>query len=129
MNSRDLLQWALHEVGSDKRLEVELLLCHVLHTSRALLLAHDRDEIEVEQAEAFRQLIIRYRGQEPLQYLLGTASFMGLELLVTPAVLIPRFDTERLVEKALQLLEQIQQPDRAGCMYGQRCHCSSHQPL
>ena len=110
MNSRDLLQWALHEVGSDKRLEVELLLCHVLHTSRALLLAHDRDEIEVEQAEAFRQLIIRYRGQEPLQYLLGTASFMGLELLVTPAVLIPRFDTERLVEKALQLLEQIQQP-------------------
>ncbi|MBE6112201.1 MAG: peptide chain release factor N(5)-glutamine methyltransferase [Peptococcaceae bacterium] len=110
MNSRELLKWAMAELGSDKRLEAELLLCHVLDTNRALLMAHDTDELAEEKAEAFRELILRRKADEPLQYLLGTASFMGLELLVTPAVLIPRFDTERLVEKALQLMETKESP-------------------
>ena len=110
MNSRELLKWAMTELGSDKRLEAELLLCHVLDTNRALLMAHDTDELAEEKAEAFRHLVLRRKADEPLQYLLGTASFMGLELLVTPAVLIPRFDTERLVEKALQLIETKEAP-------------------
>ena len=110
MNSRELLKWAMAELGSDKRLEAELLLCHVLDTNRALLMAHDTDELAEEKAEAFRELILRRKADEPLQYLLGTASFMGLELLVTPAVLIPRFDTERLVEKALQLIDTKEAP-------------------
>ena len=110
MNSRELLKWAMAELGSDKRLEAELLLCHVLDTNRALLMAHDMDELAEEKAEAFRELILRRKADEPLQYLLGTASFMGLELLVTPAVLIPRFDTERLVEKALQLIDTKEAP-------------------
>ena len=110
MNSRELLKWAMAELGSDKRLEAELLLCHVLDTNRALLMAHDTDELAEEKAEAFRELILRRKADEPLQYLLGTANFMGLELLVTPAVLIPRFDTERLVEKALQLIETKEAP-------------------
>ena len=110
MNSRELLKWAMTELGSDKRLEAELLLCHVLDTNRALLMAHDMDELAEEKAEAFRELILRRKADEPLQYLLGTASFMGLELLVTPAVLIPRFDTERLVEKALQLIDTKEVP-------------------
>ena len=110
MNSRELLKWAITELGSDKRLEAELLLCHVLDTNRALLMAHDTDELAEEKAEAFRKLILRRKADEPLQYLLGTASFMGLELLVTPAVLIPRFDTERLVEKALQLIDTKEAP-------------------
>ena len=87
----------------------ELLLCHVLNTSRALLLAHDADELTAQQEKIFRQLILRRKQDEPLQYLLGTTSFMGLDLKVTPAVLIPRFDTERLAEQALKLLEPIQQ--------------------
>ena len=110
MNSRELLKWAMAELGSDKRLEAELLLCHVLDTNRALLMAHDTDELAEEKAEAFRHLVLRRKADEPLQYLLGTASFMGLELLVTPAVLIPRFDTERLVEKALQLIDTKEAP-------------------
>ena len=110
MNSKDLLKWAVTELGVEKRLEAELLLCHVLNTNRALLMAHDTDELETEQIEMFRALILRRKADEPLQYLLGTANFMGLELLVTPAVLIPRFDTERLVEKALKLLEECEEP-------------------
>ena len=110
MNSKDLLKWAAAELGGDKRLEAELLLCHVLATNRALLMAHDTDEVADDKAEAFQQLIMRRKADEPLQYLLGTANFMGLDLLVTPAVLIPRFDTERLVEKALRLVESIEAP-------------------
>ncbi len=110
MNSKQLLQWAITELGSDKRFEAELLLCHVLDTNRALLMAHDTDEVADEKAEAFRQFVLRRKADEPLQYLLGTANFMGLDLLVTPAVLIPRFDTERLVEKALALLEPVETP-------------------
>lgn len=110
MTNRAILQWAIAELGADKRMEAELLLCHVLNTNRALLLAHDQDEIAEEQIEAYRALIARRKANEPFQYLLGTANFMGLDLLVTPDVLIPRFDTERLVEKALELLQQTVQP-------------------
>ncbi len=110
INSKQLLQWATVELGGEKRFEAELLLCHVLDTNRALLMAHDTDEVVEEKAEAFRQLVLRRKADEPLQYLLGTANFMGLDLLVTPAVLIPRFDTERLVEKALSLVEENEAP-------------------
>lgn len=107
---KELLQWAVQELGSDKRMEAELLLCHVLDTGRALLLAHDNDIISDEKAEAYRSLVARRKAGEPFQYLLGTANFMGLDLIVTPDVLIPRFDTERLVEKALELLQDTAQP-------------------
>ncbi len=108
--NKALLQWAVAELGADQRMEAELLLCHVLDTSRALLLAHDTDVTAPEQAEAYRQLILRRKADEPFQYLLGTANFMGLDLRVTPDVLIPRFDTERLVEKALELLVAVENP-------------------
>lgn len=110
MNRRALLQWGIAETGSEKRLEAELLLCYVLGTSRALLLAHDDMEATEVQIEAYQGMIMQYQSGAPLQYMLGTTDFMGLELQVTPAVLIPRFDTECLVERALQLLEPILQP-------------------
>lgn len=110
MNGRTLLQWATEKLGSEKRLEAELLLCHVLNTNRALLLAHDADELSSEQVDAFQQMVQQRMQDVPLQYLLGTVDFMGLTLQVGPAVLIPRFDTERLVEQALKLLEELEQP-------------------
>ena len=69
MNSKDLLKWAVTELGVEKRLEAELLLCHVLNTNRALLMAHDTDELETEQVEMFRALVVRRKADEPLQYL------------------------------------------------------------
>lgn len=110
MNGRNLLQWATEKLGSEKRLEAELLLCHVLNTNRALLLAHDADELSSGQVDAFQQMVQQRMQDVPLQYLLGTVDFMGLTLQVTPAVLIPRFDTERLVEQALKLLEELEHP-------------------
>ena len=108
--NKEILQWAIAELGKENRMEAELLLCHVLDTNRALLLAHDTDSIGADKAEAYRTLVARRKAGEPFQYLLGSANFMGLDFIVTPDVLIPRFDTERLVEKALELLQPIAQP-------------------
>ena len=105
--NKEILQWAIAELGKENRMEAELLLCHVLDTNRALLLAHDTDSIGADKAEAYRTLVARRKAGEPFQYLLGSANFMGLDFIVTPDVLIPRFDTERLVEKALELLQPI----------------------
>ena len=110
MTNKEILQWAIAELGVEKRMEAELLLCHVLNTNRSLLLAHDTDCIAREQEEVYRDFILRRKNNEPFQYLLGSANFMGLDLIVTPDVLIPRFDTERLVEKSLELLADKQQP-------------------
>lgn len=108
--NKEILQWAIAELGKENRMEAELLLCHVLDTNRALLLAHDTDSIGADKAEAYRTLVARRKAGEPFQYLLGSANFMGLDFIVTPDVLIPRFDTERLVEKALELLQPIARP-------------------
>lgn len=107
---KELLQWAVAELGIENRMEAELLLCHVLDLNRALLLAHDTDEADASRIDAYRNLVMKRKAGEPFQYLLGTANFMGLDLLVTPDVLIPRFDTERLVEQALEVLPKKARP-------------------
>ena len=110
MNGKELLQSAVEKLGKEKRLEAELLLCDVLQMDRARFLAHDLDEVTQEQEKTYQGLITRMEQHEPFQYLLGTANFMGLDLKVTPSVLIPRFDTERLVETALRYADGIREP-------------------
>lgn len=118
MNRKELLKWAVAETGAEKRLEAELLFCHVLDTNRASLLAHDDEPVTGEEENQYRDYIQRYRDGEPLQYLLGTTSFMGLDYYVSPAVLIPRFDTEKVTEKGLQLIEKTEQPVILDCCTG-----------
>lgn len=87
-------------VDAPKR-SAELLVGHVLRLTRLqLYLAHDRPLDAAERA-ALRALVARRGDGEPVAYLLGTWSFRGLELQVSPAVLIPRPETEELVEVAL----------------------------
>ncbi|MEO7400792.1 MAG: peptide chain release factor N(5)-glutamine methyltransferase, partial [Polaromonas sp.] len=71
---------------------------------RAWLLAHDDDELSNEVAERFRQLSLRRAGGEPLAYIVGSKAFFGLELQVDARVLVPRPDTETLVQWSLDLL-------------------------
>ncbi|MDP3135153.1 MAG: peptide chain release factor N(5)-glutamine methyltransferase [Burkholderiaceae bacterium] len=90
-----------------QRLDAQLLLLHALGRSdagRAWLLAHDTDPVAEEPWQTFQQLCRRRAGGEPLAYLVGVKEFFGLDLHVDPRVLVPRPDTETLVEWALQTL-------------------------
>ena len=80
------------------------LLSHVLGRDRAWLIAHAGDVLERSQADAFFELAKRRRSGEPVAYLVGQREFWGLALKVSPAVLIPRPETETLVEAALARL-------------------------
>ncbi len=83
------------------RLEAQILLSHALGKPRAWLIAHDSEAPVPRQTDLFHKLLERRLAGEPLAYLLGEREFFGLPFKVTPAVLIPRPETELLVERAL----------------------------
>lgn len=86
------------------RLEAEWMLCHVLGLDRmGLYLNHDRPLIEQELA-AYRSMVARRGRREPLQHILGSQEFCGLDFEVTRDVLVPRHDTGTLVEQAVALM-------------------------
>ena len=88
------------------RIEVQMLLQQVLGVNRAYLLAHPEQQLDETQQASYRALLQRRLAGEPLAYILGEREFFGLSFRVTPATLIPRPDTELLVELALQQLPQ-----------------------
>ncbi len=92
-----LVQASTHIVRRD----AETLLAHVLGCERAWVLAHPEAELDATHAETFFEFVARRNSGEPLQYITGGQEFYGLELQVTPDVLIPRPETEHLVEAAL----------------------------
>ena len=85
-------------------LAAELLLLHVLGRNRTWLYAHPEEIIADAEAQRFLDLIIRHAAGEPTQHLTGKQEFWGLEFEVTPDVLIPRPETEHLIEVALDRL-------------------------
>ena len=85
----------------DARLDAELLLRHALGKDRAWLLVHMQDRLDAGVRRSFEQSIERRKLREPLQYIIGTQEFWGLPFRVTPDVLIPRPETEFVVEAAL----------------------------
>lgn len=98
---------AAQTLGLD-RLDAQLLLLHALGKpgdARAWLLAHDTDLLPDEAAEAFRSMALRRAAGEPLAYIVGYKEFFGLTLKVDARVLVPRPDTETLVNWALDLLQ------------------------
>lgn len=97
---------AAQTLGLD-RLDAQLLLLHVLgraETERGWLLARDGDVLPDEAADRFRQLSLRRAAGEPLAYIVGHKEFFGLQLQVDSRVLVPRPDTETLVDWALERL-------------------------
>lgn len=87
------------------RRDAETLLRARLGRDLAFLLIHGDDALSAEDAEAYEKMLARREAGEPIQYILGEAEFYGLLFRVTPAVLIPRPETEHLVEKALLLVQ------------------------
>jgi release factor glutamine methyltransferase len=98
----DALQHARHQ-GVD-RLDAQLLLAHLLQQPRAWLLAHSELALTSVQTATLQTLMNRRAGGEPLAYVIAVCEFRGLRLHVSPAVLVPRPETELLVEWALQIL-------------------------
>ena len=88
------------------RLDAEVLLAHTLGLTRAGLYARLQDVISEADVQRFHQLLRRRQQREPLQYITGVQEFWSLEFKVTPDVLIPRPETELIVEIALGLLPQ-----------------------
>ena len=91
----------LRTASRSPRLDAEVLLSHVLGVDRTALLAHPERPLTPEQAAAYRALVARCAAGEPVAYLVGYREFYGLRFHVTPDVLIPRPETEHLVEGAL----------------------------
>jgi len=102
-----LLESAYLELGHARvesfHLAAELLMAHALGWDRVRVLAHPGEPISDRVGAHFQDLVGRLANGEPLQYLTGLQEFYGRSFRVTPAVLIPRPETELLVEKAIQL--------------------------
>ena len=108
---REAVLWGarvLEQCGCDSpRLDAELLLAHALGLSRARLLAQFDRALSPAELARYRQLIERRRAHEPVAYIVGYQEFYGLDFYVDRRVLIPRPETELLVEKAIELAGKV----------------------
>ena len=96
------------------RLDAQLLLLHALgkpDSERAWLMAHDDDALPELVADAFRSFNLRRAAGEPLAYIVGYKEFFGLRFNVDSRVLVPRPDTETLVQWALEVLKPVADPE------------------
>lgn len=91
--------------------DAELLLAHVLGVSRIQLIIDGARPLNASEIAAYKALIIRRSAREPIAYILGKREFWSLPLTVTPSVLIPRPDTECLVERVLEFIEAARKDD------------------
>ncbi len=89
------------------RLNAELLLAHVMNCSRIQLYMDFEKPLAKEELQSFEELLTRRANREPLQYILGEAEFMGLKFFIDRRALIPRPETERLVEEAVSILGKL----------------------
>jgi release factor glutamine methyltransferase len=92
------------------RLDAETLLMHLIHRDRAFLIAHQHEILTAEGAVRYYALIEQRMAGEPIQYITGETEFYGLPFRVTRDVLIPRPETEHLVEKVLSLAANFKKP-------------------
>jgi release factor glutamine methyltransferase len=88
------------------RLDAELLVAHALGCDRVGLYIDMERPLQADELARIRKLVVRRRRREPVAYILGRREFFGRQFEVTPAVLIPRPDTETLVERALGILDR-----------------------
>jgi release factor glutamine methyltransferase len=110
----DLLNWTRDHFEKNNldapRLSAEMLLAHVLDCERIDLYARFDAPATEEQRETFRDLVRRAASHEPIAYLVGRKEFYSLSFKVTPAVLVPRPETELLVDHAAEHLRKLSRP-------------------
>lgn len=102
----EALQWAssqLVEISDTAKLDAEVMLLHVIHKPRSYLYTWPDERITSEQSTAFQQMVARRAIGTPIAHIVGEREFWSLPFMVNPTTLIPRPDTEILVETALNL--------------------------
>jgi len=108
---RQAVLWGVRVLGQhgcdSPRLDAELLLAHAMGLTRARLLAQFDRELSPAELARYRQLIERRRAHEPVAYIVGHQEFYGLDFYVDRRVLIPRPETELLVERAIKLAGEV----------------------
>src|SRR6185369_12826470 len=97
---------SLSPISDTPALDASVLLAHVLNKPRTWVLAHPESALATEQQNQLNQALARLESGEPFPYVLGHWEFFGLDFNITPDVLIPRPETEFLVEKAIVWLQQ-----------------------
>ncbi len=108
------------EVGSP-RMNAEVLLMFVLDVNRAYLYAHPERELTAEEASRYQEVLAQRATGMPSQYVTGHQEFWGLDFVVSPAVLIPRPETEHLVETVLELARGVPAPKLVDVGTGSGC--------
>ena len=114
MPLRESLQSAIARLTADRvpspRLNAELLLMFTLNCDRAYLYAHPERELTQEEQSRYEEALTQRSKGVPAQYITGHQEFWGLDLIVSPAVLIPRPETEHLIETILPLARELKNP-------------------
>lgn len=112
MRIDNALSWAVDELkaGESPQLDAKVLLARVLEVSQIYLFTWPERELNATQQEQFSALVARRRQGEPVAYLIGEREFWTLSLATRPSTLIPRPETELLVEQALALLPVLDGP-------------------
>ena len=104
MTIHEALQWARQELSDSPTAagDARLLLQHVLQVSRSHLVTHREEALRAGEEQLFRRLVSRAGRCEPIPHITGEAPFYGLDFIVTPAVLIPRPETELVTQMAIE---------------------------
>lgn len=114
MNISEALQNATKKLEenniNEPRREANSLLAFALGKDKTFLIAHSEYELSENESKNFQMILDRRANREPLQYIRGTQEFFGLDFIVTPDVLIPRPETELLVEAAIEILRAKETP-------------------
>lgn len=100
------VKFLINKKITSANLDAEILLAYVLKTSREVVIAHPEKQLTKQQIKKFQLLILRRGRYEPIAYLVGYKFFYGLKIKVSPQVLIPRSETEQLVDLIRLYLEE-----------------------
>lgn len=101
--------------------EARSILTHILNRDTAFIIAHPEYTLTSDELASFTEIVERRRRREPLQYIKGSQEFYGLEFMVESGVLIPRPETEILVEKTIEVISDLREPNLLELGVGSGC--------